>query len=116
MEQKNNTGAIFKNDYKKTESHPDYKGKALIDGVEKEVALWLNESKSGTKYFSAKFSKPYQAEVEAGGNEDAKTNIREGLKQDDLPFQTITINNRERTVMCAFFIIFVMFVFIAVWL
>ena len=86
MEQKNNTGAIFKNDYKKSETHPDYKGKALIDGVEKEIALWLNESKTGVKYFSAAFSKPYQAEVEAGGNEDAKTNIREGLKQDDLPF------------------------------
>jgi len=90
MEQKNNTGAIFKNNYKKTDSQPDYKGKAVIDGVEKEVALWLNESKNGVKYFSAAFSKPYQAEVEAGGdedkNEDAKTNIREGLKQDDLPF------------------------------
>ena len=31
MEQKNNTGAIFKNDYKKTEAQPDYKGKAIID-------------------------------------------------------------------------------------
>ena len=51
MEQKNNTGAIFKNDYKKTETQPDYKGKAVIEnnGVEKEVALWLNESKSGVK-------------------------------------------------------------------
>ena len=29
MEQKNNTGAIFKNDYKKTEAQPDYKGKAV---------------------------------------------------------------------------------------
>ena len=35
MEQKNNTGAIFKNDYKKTETQPDYKGKALIDGCRK---------------------------------------------------------------------------------
>jgi hypothetical protein len=86
MEQKNNTGAIFKNNYKKTDSQPDYKGRAVIDGVEKDVALWLKESKNGVKYFGAAFSKPYQAEVEAGGDEDAKTNIREGLKQDDLPF------------------------------
>ena len=85
MEQKDNTGAIFKNDYKKTETQPDYKGKCMVDGKEKEIALWLNESKTGTKYFSVKFAKPYKAE-EAGGNEDAKTNIREGLKQDDLPF------------------------------
>jgi len=45
MEQKDNTGAIFKNDYKKTETQPDYKGKAMIDGKEKELAMWLNESK-----------------------------------------------------------------------
>ena len=81
MEQKNNTGAIFKNNYKKTDSQPDYKGKAVIDGVEKEVALWVNESKNGVKYFSAAFSKPYQAEVEAGGDEPIKK-----TSSDDLPF------------------------------
>ena len=81
METKQNTGVIFKNNYKKTDSQPDYKGKALIDGVEKEVALWLNESKSGVKYFSAAFSKPYQAEVEAGGDEPIKK-----TSSDDLPF------------------------------
>ena len=81
MEQKNNTGAIFKNNYKKTDSQPDYKGKAVIDGVEKEVALWLKESKNGVKYFGAAFSKPYQAEVEAGGDEPTKQ-----TSSDDLPF------------------------------
>ena len=81
METKQNTGVIFKNNYKKTDSQPDYKGKALIDGVEKEIALWLNESKSGVKYFSATFSKPYQAEVEAGGDEPIKK-----TSSDDLPF------------------------------
>ena len=50
MEQKNNTGAIFKNNYKKTDSQPDYKGKAVIDGVEKEVALWLKESKNESRH------------------------------------------------------------------
>ena len=87
MEQKNNTGAIFKNNYKKTETQPDYKGKALIDGVEKEVALWVNESKNGVKYFSAAFSKPYQAEVEQGGI-DADNKAKEAMRSqsDDLPF------------------------------
>jgi uncharacterized protein (DUF736 family) len=87
MEQKNNTGAIFKNDYKKTEAQPDYKGKALIDGVEKEIALWINESKNGKKYFSAAFSAPYQAEVEQGGI-DADNKAKEAMRSqsDDLPF------------------------------
>jgi len=63
MEQKDNTGAIFKNDYK-----------------EKELAMWLNESKNGKKYFSVKFSEPYQAEVEAGYGHKPKED------KNDLPF------------------------------
>lgn len=77
MEQKNNTGAIFKNDYKKTDQHPDYKGKCLVDGTEKEIALWLNESKAGKKYFSVKFSEPYK-------NEDAEYDAKQA--ENDLPF------------------------------
>jgi len=80
MEQKDNTGAIFKNDYKEKETQPDYKGKAMVDGKEKEVALWLNESKNGKKYFSVKFSEPYQAEVEAGHGHKPKD------EKDDMPF------------------------------
>ena len=82
MEQKNNTGAIFKNDYKKTEQHPDYKGKAMIDGKAKDVAVWLNESQNGKKYFSIKFSEPYK-EAEA-----SKQDMPQYLpnKLDDLPF------------------------------
>ena len=78
MEQKNNTGAIFKNDYKKTDSHPDYKGKALIDGVEKEIALWLKESKTGTKYFGVVVSEPYVKPTQAAAVVTAPS--------DDLPF------------------------------
>jgi hypothetical protein len=32
MDQKNNAGALFKNDKKTTENHPDYTGKAIIEG------------------------------------------------------------------------------------
>ena len=83
MEQKNNTGAIFKNDYKKTEQHPDYKGKAMIDGKAKDVSAWLNESKNGTKYLSIKFSEPWAAEAEAP-KQDMPQDLPKQL--DDLPF------------------------------
>ena len=59
METKNNSGAIFKNDKKTAENHPDYKGKVNVNGKDMEVALWLKESKAGMKYFSASFSEPY---------------------------------------------------------
>jgi len=47
---------------------------------EKELAMWLNESKNGKKYFSVKFSEPYQAEVEAGYGHKPKED------KDDMPF------------------------------
>jgi uncharacterized protein (DUF736 family) len=62
METKQNTGAIFKNNKKEKETHPDYRGKINVDGVEKEIALWVNTSKNGLQYFSASISEPYVAE------------------------------------------------------
>jgi len=58
MENKLNTGAIFKNDNKKAENHPDYRGKVNVNGKEMEMALWVKQGKNGS-YFSASFSEPY---------------------------------------------------------
>ena len=55
-EQKDNTGAMFVNDKKESETHPDRKGSALIGGVDYWVSGWVNTSKTGTKYMSLKFS------------------------------------------------------------
>jgi competence protein ComGC len=60
MENKLNTGAIFKNTNKKAENHPDYKGKVNVNGKEMEVALWVKQGKAGS-FFSAAFSEPYVA-------------------------------------------------------
>ena len=55
-----NTGAIFKNE-KKADNHPDYRGTINVDGVDKEIALWVKTSKDGTKqFFSAKISEPFK--------------------------------------------------------
>ena len=60
-EQKPNTGSLFKNDRKETDSHPDYKGSALIDGLgECWLDAWINTAKDGTKYMSLKL-KPKDA-------------------------------------------------------
>tara|TARA_R100001594_G_scaffold113562_1_gene148441 strand:+ start:58 stop:297 length:240 start_codon:yes stop_codon:yes gene_type:complete len=79
MEQKENTGAIFKNNYKKAETHPDYKGKMNVDGKDKEVALWVRETKNGEKFFSMAISEPYKPQPVA--EELTKTEV-----DDDLPF------------------------------
>ena len=93
METRNNTGAIFKNDNKKADNHPDYKGKVNVNGKEMEVALWLKTSAKGVKFMSASFSEPFvKGEPQIQRNEPQ---INGTLKQpsyvnldanDDLPF------------------------------
>jgi len=81
MKQKDYVIKIMNKSIYGTEQHPDYKGKAMIDGKAKDVAVWLNESKNGKQYFSLKFSEPYQAEAEA-----PKQNMPQDLPDSDLPF------------------------------
>jgi hypothetical protein len=60
-EQKPNTGSLFKNDRKEADSHPDYKGSALIDGLgDCWLDAWINTTNDGRKYMSLKI-KPKDA-------------------------------------------------------
>jgi uncharacterized protein (DUF736 family) len=60
-EVKPNTGSLFKNDKKETDTHPDYKGSGLVDGLgEVWLDAWINVAKDGSKYMSLKF-KPKEA-------------------------------------------------------
>jgi uncharacterized protein (DUF736 family) len=77
MDNKPNTGAIFKNDNKKAENHPDYRGKVNVNGKEMEIALWVKQGKSGS-YFSASFSEPYV--------KTETPTISPVVANDDLPF------------------------------
>ena len=77
MENKINRGAIFKNLKKENETQPDYSGTINVEGEEKQIALWVNTSKSGMQYFSVLVSEPYKAEEK----HEPKS---EGLN--DLPF------------------------------
>jgi len=89
MEQKDNSGAIFKHDKKDNDKAPDYSGKIVVDGVEKRIALWLNTSKDGTKkYFSVKIS-DFQQQGNAPA--PAKSNLPSPVSasiddNNDLPF------------------------------
>ena len=54
----NNKGAIFQNEKKESDTHPDYKGNAEINGVEYWISGWINEAKTtGKKYMSLSFTK-----------------------------------------------------------
>jgi uncharacterized protein (DUF736 family) len=62
FEQKDNSGALFKNDRKEKDTHPDYRGTCMVNGVEMAMSAWLRTSKNGTKYMSFSFSEPYRKE------------------------------------------------------
>jgi uncharacterized protein (DUF736 family) len=48
-----NRGAIFKNEEKQQDNHPDYKGSINVNGVDMWVSGWLKTSeKTGKKFMS----------------------------------------------------------------
>jgi hypothetical protein len=63
FEQRENSGAIFVNDRKTEDTHPDSTGTALIGGVEYYVSAWRREAKSGKRYLALAF-KPKQDAVD----------------------------------------------------
>ncbi len=95
-EQRPNTGSLFKNDKKETDSHPDYKGSGLIDGVgEVWIDAWINEARDGSKYMSLKFKRKEQRASNGpnyAGASDSEWNSAAAAAQsrsdldDDVPF------------------------------
>jgi len=84
-EQKDNSGAMFVNDKKETESHPDRKGSAMVGGVEYWVSGWINESAKGNKYMSLSFTPKEQAHKQGVKKVVSQVETQE-LLEDDIPF------------------------------
>lgn len=74
-----NSGALFKNDKKEKDTHPDYTGNATIDGTPYWMSAWVKTAKSGKKFMSFAFKlkeeRPVAQDVK-GADET----------EDDLPF------------------------------
>jgi uncharacterized protein (DUF736 family) len=81
-EMKDNSGSLFKNDRKETDSHPDYKGSALIGGVEHWLDAWINTAKDGTKYMSLKMKPKDAAQTGSYGRQEPQP----ADLDDDVPF------------------------------
>lgn len=53
-----NSGALFKNDRKETDNHPDYTGKLNVEGADYWMSAWIKtSSKDGRKFMSISIKK-----------------------------------------------------------
>lgn len=79
-----NSGALFKNDRKETDKHPDYRGTLNVNGVEFWVSSWIKTSKAGAKFMSLSVQPKERAQT--GGQNDAPPkNVTEEFN-DNIPW------------------------------
>lgn len=81
-EQRDNSGSLFKNEKKEKDTHPDYRGECLIDGVAMYMDAWLKTAESGRKWMSFSF-KPKQ---EPKARDDAARARKTRDDDSDIPF------------------------------
>jgi hypothetical protein len=79
-----NRGALFKNNDKTEETHPDYRGNINVDGTEFWLSAWLKTSKAGMKYMSLSI-KPKNADT-AQSKKSASGGARPHDFDDQVPF------------------------------
>lgn len=78
-----NSGALYNNDRKQKDTHPDRTGKAKIGGVEYYVSGWIKESKrDGSKFLSLAF-KPVDESRRSSGDRDRDRSSRDDRRYDD---------------------------------
>jgi uncharacterized protein (DUF736 family) len=82
-EHKEGSGALFKNGKKEKDSHPDYRGDAMVNGTLMEIAAWIKEGKNGGKFMSLSIKPKEEREAPAP---EKKAPSKFDALEDDLPF------------------------------
>lgn len=77
-----NSGALFVNDRKTKESHPDMTGNGEIHGIETWISGWNKQSKNGKSFISLSFK---AKDAVTGEVKETKLNIS-AHEEDSVPF------------------------------
>jgi uncharacterized protein (DUF736 family) len=90
MEQKNNSGTIFRNAKKETAQAPDYSGTATVGEKKYRIAGWINKSKTGANYLRVLFTEVVEQPQAGLPAEQSRLEMGSGnvdsVMIDDLPF------------------------------
>lgn len=78
-----NRGALFKNDRKEKDSHPDYRGTINIDGQEFWLSAWVKKAASGASFMSLSVQpkEAQQTSQQGGGHQQTRSAPRQQSRQ-----------------------------------
>lgn len=85
FQHRENSGSVFKNERKEQPNHPDYRGSALIGGVEYWVSGWLKDGRSG-KWLSMSYTPKDGGFSSTPKREEKKPKPTFDDLGDDIPF------------------------------
>lgn len=87
-EQKDLSGALFRNEKKSTDMQPDYTGDCTVSGTKWRIAAWIKPDRNGKKFMSLKFTVPQDRPAPKLTEPDNPHSIdpADVPKQDDIPF------------------------------
>lgn len=76
-----NSGALFKNDKKESDNHPDYRGSINVAGTEYWLSAWLKKSKAGQTFMSLSVKHKDDAPAKPAARKPVPVDV-----DSDLPF------------------------------